>query len=119
VVLNYGHTFAHAIELIRGSAAEDQGEAVALGMMAAAHLAFRQGRIPGAVVDQHRQLISGLGLPTRGEFRLEDMEQAWMRDKKYRHGIRFVVLNGLGQPEGGVTADAATLDGALRDLAGR
>ncbi len=119
VVLNYGHTFAHAIELIRGSAADDQGEAVALGMMAAAHLAFRQGRIPGVVVEQHRHLLSGLGLPTQGEFRRQDMERAWMRDKKYRHGVRFVVLNGLGRPEGGITADTATLDGALRDLAGR
>jgi 3-dehydroquinate synthase/shikimate kinase/3-dehydroquinate synthase len=119
VVLNYGHTFAHAIELIRGTDTDDQGEAVALGMMAAAHLAFRQDRIPGTVVEQHRRLLTGLGLPTRGEFRLEDMQQAWMRDKKYRHGVRFVVLNELGRPEGGVTADAATLDGALRDLAGR
>ncbi len=119
VVLNYGHTFAHAIEQLRGPGADDQGEAVALGMMAAAHLAFRQGRIGQAVVDQHRVLIAGLGLPTEGEFRLADMEQAWMRDKKYRHGVRFVVLNDLGRPEGGVTADTATLDGALRDLAGR
>jgi 3-dehydroquinate synthase/shikimate kinase/3-dehydroquinate synthase len=119
VVLNYGHTFAHAIELIRGPATDDQGEAVGLGMMAAAHLAFRQGRIPGAVVEEHRRLIAGLGLPTRGEFGLPDLEQAWMRDKKYRHGVRFVVLNELGRPEGGVTADTATLEGALRDLAGR
>jgi shikimate kinase/3-dehydroquinate synthase len=119
VVLNYGHTFAHAIELIRGTDTDDQGEAVALGMMAAAHLAFRQGRIPGTVVERHRRLLTGLGLPTRGEFRLEDMQQAWMRDKKYRHGVRFVVLNELGRPEGGVTADTATLDGALCDLAGR
>ena len=118
-VLNYGHTFAHAIEQIRGAEAEDQGEAVALGMMAAAHLAYRQGRISHDVVDQHRRLISGLGLPVEGEFRLADMEQAWVRDKKYRHGVRFVVLNGLGRPEGGVTADTATLDGALRDLVGR
>lgn len=119
VVLNYGHTFAHAIELILDSAADDQGEAVALGMMAAAHLAFRQGRIPETVVEQHRQLITGLGLPIQGEFGLPDMQQAWMRDKKYRHAVRFVVLNGLGRPEGGVTADTATLEGALRDLAGR
>ena len=118
-VLNYGHTFAHAIEQIRGAEAEDQGEAVALGMMAAAHLAYRQGRISHDVVDQHRRLISGLGLPVEGEFRLADMEQAWVRDKKYRHGVRFVVLNELGRPEGGVTADTATLDGALRDLVGR
>ncbi|HEX5299752.1 MAG TPA: bifunctional shikimate kinase/3-dehydroquinate synthase [Streptosporangiaceae bacterium] len=122
VVLNYGHTFAHAIELVRdqksgGQAAEDQGEAVALGLMAAAHLAFRQGRIPAEVVDAHRRLLTRLGLPVQGEFRLADLEQAWMRDKKYRHGVRFVVLNALGRPEGGVTADAATLDGALHDLA--
>jgi len=121
VVLNYGHTFAHAIELIRGQDADqgagDQGEAVALGLMAAAHLAFRQGRIPAGVVDEHRRLLTGLGLPVQGEFRLADLEQAWMRDKKYRHGVRFVVLNGLGRPEGGVTADTVTLEGALRDLA--
>jgi len=116
-VLNYGHTFAHAIELVRGQAAEDQGEAVALGLMAAAHLAFRQGRIPAEVVDAHRRLLTGLGLPVQGEFRRPDLEQAWMRDKKYRHGVRFVVLNALGRPEGGVTADADTLDGALHDLA--
>ena len=77
------------------------------------------GPHPPAVVDQHRRLLTGLGLPVEGEFRLADMEQAWMRDKKYRHGVRFVVLNELGRPEGGVTADTATLDGALRDLAGR
>ena len=118
VFLNYGHTFAHAIELVRGGTADDQGEAVALGMMAAAYLAFRQGRIPASVVDCHRQIISGLGLPVRGEFSLQDMMQAWMRDKKYRHGIRFVVLNELGRPESGVTADEATLTGVLSDLAG-
>jgi 3-dehydroquinate synthase/shikimate kinase/3-dehydroquinate synthase len=115
--LNYGHTFAHAIELVRGSAADDQGESVALGLMAAAYLSFRQGRIPESVVDQHRRLIAGLGLPTSGEFKLRDLQQAWLRDKKYRHGIRFVVLNALGRPESGVTADEATLEQVLSDLA--
>jgi shikimate kinase/3-dehydroquinate synthase len=115
--LNYGHAFAHAIELVRDAAADDQGEAVALGMMAAAYLAFRQGRIPEAVVDQHRQLLAGLGLPVTGEFRLQDLQRAWMRDKKYLHGIRFVVLNALGRPESGVTADEATLQLVLGDLA--
>src|SRR5277367_273213 len=117
--LNYGHTFAHAIELVRDTTADDQGESVALGMMAAAYLSFRQGRIPESVVDQHRQLIAGLGLPVSGEFKLHDLQQAWMRDKKYRHGIRFVVLNALGRPESGVTADEATLEQVLTDLAGQ
>jgi shikimate kinase/3-dehydroquinate synthase len=117
--LNYGHTFAHAIELVRDTTADDQGEAVALGLMAAAYLAFRQDRIPEAVVDQHRRLIAGLGLPVTGDFRLQDLQQAWMRDKKYSRGIRFVVLNALGRPESGVIADEATLQLVLSDLAAR
>jgi shikimate kinase / 3-dehydroquinate synthase len=123
--LNYGHTFAHAIELAADSTtddqakdqAKDQGQSVALGMMAAAYLSFRQGRIPESVVEQHRELIAGLGLPVRGEFRLEDLQQAWLRDKKFRHGIRFVVLNALGRPESGVAADEPTLKRVLSDLA--
>lgn len=87
--------------------------------MMAAYLAFRQGRIPGTVVEQHRQLISGLGLPVQGKFELQDMLRAWLRDMKYRHGIRFVVLNGLGRPVSGVAADEATLEAVLGDLAGR
>ncbi|MGI8459317.1 MAG: hypothetical protein ACR2LI_14580 [Propionibacteriaceae bacterium] len=83
----------------------------------AAYLAFRQSRIDETVVEQHRAIIAGLGLPTRGEFSLDAMTQAWVRDKKYRHGTRFVVLNGIGRPQGGVTADPATLEGVLHDLA--
>jgi hypothetical protein len=45
--------------------------------------------------------------------------QAWLRDRKYRHGIRFVVLNQLGRPESGVTAGEARLPRVLGDLAGR
>jgi shikimate kinase / 3-dehydroquinate synthase len=119
VSLTYGHTFARAIDFVRGVTADDQGEAVARGMMAAACLAFRQGRVPATVAGQHRQLIAGLGLPVQGEFKLHELQQAWMRDKKYRHGIRFVVLNQLGQPESGVTAGQATLEAVLSDLAGR
>ena len=116
IVLNYGHTFGHAIDLVSGQV-EDQGESVALGMMAAAHLARRQGRIGDDVVDRHRRLLSGLGLPTSGRLDLEAMQRAWLRDKKYRHGVRFVVLNGLGQAETGVTASADMLAGVLDDLA--
>jgi shikimate kinase / 3-dehydroquinate synthase len=116
IVLNYGHTFGHAIDLVSGHA-EDQGESVALGMMAAAHLARRLGRVDDDVVDRHRRLLSGLGLPTSERFDLEAMQRAWLRDKKYRHGVRFVVLNGLGQAETGVTASADVLAGVLDDLA--
>ena len=68
-------------------------------MMAAAYLARRQGRIPGDLVDLHRGLLRGLGLPVTGRFDLPGLRQAWLRDKKFRDGTRFVLLNGLGRPE--------------------
>ena len=69
------------------------------------------------MVDRHRRLLSALGLPRRGRFDLEAMQRAWLRDKKYRHGVRFVVLNGLGRAEAGVTASTEMLAEVLEDLA--
>jgi shikimate kinase / 3-dehydroquinate synthase len=114
--LNYGHTFGHAIEQVSGPDAADDGQATAVGMMAAAHLARRQGRIPAELVDLHRQLLSGLGLPVTGRFDLERLRQAWLRDKKFRDGTRFVLLNGLGRPEAGIPADEASLAAVMTDL---
>jgi len=115
--LNYGHTFAHAIEQVSGPDKADDGEAVGVGMMAAAHLARRQGRIDDDLVDLHREMLSSLGLPVAGRFSLDGMREAWLRDKKYRGSIRFVVLNGLGKPVTGVPADDASLRAVLEDLA--
>ncbi len=115
--LNYGHTFAHAIEQVSGPDKADDGEAVAVGMMAAAHLARRQGRIGDDLVALHRDLLASLGLPVAGRFSLDGLREAWLRDKKYRGSTRFVVLNGLGKPVTGVPADEASLRAVLDDLA--
>jgi shikimate kinase / 3-dehydroquinate synthase len=115
--LNYGHTFAHAIEQVSGPDKADDGEAVAVGMMAAAYLARRQGRIGDDLVDLHRSLLSSLGLPVAGRFKLGELREAWLRDKKYRGSTRFVLLNGLGKPVTGVPADEASLRAVLDDLA--
>jgi shikimate kinase / 3-dehydroquinate synthase len=114
--LNYGHTFGHAIEQVSGPDTADDGQATAVGMMAAAHLARRQGRIPADLVDLHRQLLSGLGLPVSGRFDLPGLRQAWLRDKKFRDGTRFVLLNGLGRPEAGIPADDDSLAAVMADL---
>jgi 3-dehydroquinate synthase/shikimate kinase/3-dehydroquinate synthase len=115
--LNYGHTFGHAFEQVTGPDQLDDGQAVSLGMMAAAYLAFRQGRIGPDLVDLHRELLSSVGLPVSASFDYPALREAWLRDKKYRGGTRFVVLNGLGKPQAGVPADESTLAAVLADLA--
>ncbi|MBN2177020.1 MAG: 3-dehydroquinate synthase [Demequinaceae bacterium] len=98
-ILNYGHTFGHAIEQV-----EDyrwrHGEAVAVGMVFAAELARQTGRLTEAEVDQHRRLCRGLGLPVSyPSGRWEGLLEAMRRDKKTRGSLlRFVVLEGIGNP---------------------
>ena len=111
--LNYGHTFGHAIEWVSGCR---HGEAVALGMMAAAYLAEELGRIEPHVVDVHRRTLEAVGLPTSATFDAGELEPAWELDKKYRHGVRFVLLRGLGAPEAGVAAPRDAVARAVRRL---
>ena len=120
--LNYGHTFAHAIEHASWSETEESsgirhGEAVALGMMAAAHLARELGRIDDGVVDLHRRVLNSVGLPTSAPLELDKLEPAWRHDKKYQDGVRFVLLNDVGAPEAGVRASGAAISTALERMA--
>jgi 3-dehydroquinate synthase len=110
--LNYGHTLGHAIERV-----EDfrwrHGEAVAVGLVFAAELGVQAGRLSRAEADRHRELVAAMGLPTsyRGDWAAL---QAVMRvDKKTRGAtLRFVVLDGIGNP--GILSDPeqAWLDAA-------
>jgi len=98
-ILNYGHTFAHAIEQVE-SYSWRHGEAVSVGMVYAAELAHLTGRLDGAVVDRHRSVLGSVGLPTsyRAE-RWPELYAAMRRDKKSRGSLlRFVVLDALAQP---------------------
>jgi 3-dehydroquinate synthase len=120
--LNYGHTFAHAIEHASWSETEESsgvrhGEAVALGMMAAAYLAHELGRIDDGVVDLHRRVLELVGLPTAAELNIHTLEGAWRHDKKYQDGVRFVLLNDVGAPEAGVRASGAAISTALERMA--
>ena len=98
-VLNLGHTFGHAFELCSGYSLR-HGEAVAIGLVAAAELSALIGLSDAALPDQVRACLLGLGLPvsfagaTPGEVR-----QAMAQDKKRRAGqLRFVLLEGVGHP---------------------
>lgn len=117
--LNYGHTFGHAIEhdAIRREAPMKHGEAVALGMMAAAHAAQELGWLDDVSVELHRRVLAAARLPTSARFALEDLTAAWVHDKKYRRGVRFVLLRELGRPEIGVEVPEPVLRRALERLA--
>jgi 3-dehydroquinate synthase len=98
-ILNYGHTFAHAVEQVEKYSWR-HGDAVSVGMVYAAELARLAGRLDDAVVDRHRSALAGVGLPTsyRGG-RWPELYAAMRRDKKSRGSVlRFVVLEALAQP---------------------
>jgi 3-dehydroquinate synthase len=98
-ILNYGHTFAHAIEQVEHYSWR-HGEAVSVGMVYAAELARLAGTLDDAVVDRHRSVLAGVGLPTsyRGD-RWPELYDAMRRDKKSRGSmLRFVVLDALARP---------------------
>lgn len=100
-VLNYGHTFAHAIETLSGYGELLHGEAVAIGMMQAARLAERLGRIDSDFVHRQRDLFTAFGLPIDAP-RLppDEMLAVMSRDKKSLAGrLRFVLPTRLGHVE--------------------
>ncbi len=100
-VLNYGHTFAHAIETLTGYNQWLHGEAVAMGMVCAARLAVRLGMFPEEMAQRQEALLSSLRLPIRIHgLTAGRMLECMMRDKKVQHGhLRFVLPTTIGHVE--------------------
>jgi 3-dehydroquinate synthase len=98
-ILNYGHTFGHAIEAGLGYGAWLHGEAVGCGMVMAADLSARLGLIDDATSQRIRALIERTGLPVEGPDLGADRYLELMQvDKKAEGGeIRFVLIGPLGQ----------------------
>ena len=100
-VLNYGHTYAHAIEKVTDYSWR-HGEAVAVGCVFAAEIAHRNGSLSSDALALHRQSLEAVGLPTRfpeGEGRWEELKEAMMSDKKVRGGrLRLVLLDDIARP---------------------
>jgi len=97
-ILNYGHTFGHAVEL-RENFHWRHGNAVAVGMMFIAHLAQQRGLIDADLVARHAAILESIGLPVSYEpGHFDELYAGMTRDKKNRDGhIRFVALTGPGQ----------------------
>ena len=96
--LNFGHTFAHAIEATAGYGEIEHGEAVSLGMIAAAHLAATIGRCDASLVNQLTTQLSNIGLPVKAKLvPTEELMEAMKLDKKVKDNrIRLVLPDRLG-----------------------
>ncbi|WP_369052256.1 3-dehydroquinate synthase [Kineococcus terrestris] len=116
-VLNYGHTFAHAVELVERYQWR-HGAAVSVGLVYVAELARLAGRLSDAEADRHRAVLTSLGLPVtyRGD-RWPQLLDAMRRDKKSRGALlRFVVLDGIGRPSRLEGPDPAMLQAAYAEI---
>jgi shikimate kinase / 3-dehydroquinate synthase len=98
-ILNFGHTFGHAIEAGAGYGEWLHGEAVAAGMVMAAELSERAGTLRREDAERVKALIGRAGLPLRGpKLPLERYLELMQVDKKAAGGkMRFVLLEGLGR----------------------
>jgi 3-dehydroquinate synthase len=100
-ILNYGHTFCHALEAATGYEQLLHGEGVAIGMTCAARLAQRLGRVDGAFTARQLALLQAFGLPTDvPAIDPDELFELMYHDKKVAAGeLRFVLPTRLGEVE--------------------
>ncbi len=108
MLLNFGHTFGHAIERVAGYGTYTHGEAVALGMRAAVHLSHTLH--PALPIGRLLGVIEQLPVPESNELlSVRDLIEAMQHDKKAHAGnVRFVLLRGIGDAyvQGNIPSDA-------------
>ena len=125
--LNYGHTFAHALEKATDYRMR-HGDAVALGMVYVAELSRRSGYIDDALAMRHAEVLASVGLPTSSghprvailehtDRKFDDFLATMSVDKKARGAnLRFVVLEGLGRPTTVTNPPIADLQAAFEKV---
>lgn len=114
-ILNFGHTFGHAIETLTAYEQYLHGEAVAMGMVLAADLSLRQGLLDAAAALRIKSLLSRLGLPVEPPLLApDDMIAAMGMDKKVRDGrLRLVLADAIGSVIVTEEVDRTSLHGTL------
>jgi shikimate kinase/3-dehydroquinate synthase len=99
-ILNYGHTLAHALENVSGYGEWLHGEAVSLGMVAAAQLAQEAALFPASAAERQNALLTALGLPTvyHGSVRPQDILTKIQLDKKVvGKRVRWIMPRQIGE----------------------
>ncbi|HSV13433.1 MAG TPA: 3-dehydroquinate synthase, partial [Tepidisphaeraceae bacterium] len=115
--LNFGHTFGHAVEKV-SNFAYSHGESVALGMVAATHLAVDLGMLDHGSGDRIMKLIARAGLPTRG-MTLDSaaVHEAMAFDKKVKASkLRLILPDRIGHVVIRDDVPAAAVRGAIDSL---
>ena len=123
MILNYGHTIAHALEAATGYTAIHHGEAVGVGLVGAAMIAARLGLLDSAIIERHRRVVERFGLPTSlsglSGVTPDSVLQAIQSDKKIRDGqVQWVLLEGVGRPVIRADVSDAIVRGVLQELIG-
>jgi 3-dehydroquinate synthase len=118
-LLNLGHTFGHAIEQVTGYVSYLHGEAVAVGLVGAAKLSQKLGLISADEVARVERVLAAHALPVRlrEALSVDALQAATTRDKKNRaDGVRFVVMNRLGDAATRSGIDPALVEAVWREL---
>ena len=100
MILNFGHTFGHALESTVGLGALSHGECVGFGMVIAARVSELAGHCDSETAEEDERHVALHGLPTEvGDLRIEGWEEALTRDKKTRgDSILLILLEKIGAP---------------------
>ena len=121
-ILNFGHTFGHALENVAGYGTWLHGEAVAVGMVFAAEVSVRHRKFPADDAARLKKLLTRVGLPGRlegasGEIPWSALQAAMGTDKKNRSGRpRLVLAERLGSVVFGCEVAAADLEATYGGL---
>lgn len=116
-ILNYGHTVGHGVESLTGYGVINHGEAVAIGMEAAAKIAHHLGLCGQDVGDRQRKLLLKTKLPTEvpPTLAVEDLLASLLHDKKVKAGkVRFILPTAIGK----VTISDAVTDEVIKTTLG-
>ncbi|MGD9116619.1 MAG: 3-dehydroquinate synthase [Dehalococcoidia bacterium] len=117
-ILNFGHTLAHALEAAQGFKGQGHGQAVAVGIVAAARISRELGMLKTEDANSIERLLKKLGLPAACPgLSPGTLLKAIRFDKKKRQGrTRWVLLEAIGRAVSGQTVDEAVVEKVFKEL---
>lgn len=118
ILLNYGHTIGHAIESVTKYSTYLHGEAVSIGMMAAAHISASKNLLSYGELNRQEMLLQDYGLPTTYKnLSIDKLKTSILSDKKKNHGkINWVLLNEIGKATTTPEVDDRHISKALKNV---